>query len=163
MSLHAGYLKESRLTQMSNAEMVGGEGVSWVVGGGCVGEFLCLCWWVLFCIGSSTHWDIQINVAAFNFSLFLSLSFTLRLFNFPWSFFSVASVHPVDRCTIGALKLRNVYIIHITPQKVLIKLYVANGVGSRGLKMLPASQMSQRIDRERREPCWGFDSRVALI
>lgn len=51
MSLHAGYLKESRLTQMSNAEMVGGEEVAWVVvvvvvavlGGGCVGEFLCLC------------------------------------------------------------------------------------------------------------------------
>lgn len=125
--------------------------------------FLCLCWWVLFCIGGSTYWGIQINVAAFNFSLFLSLSFTPRLFNFPWSFFSVASVHPGDRCTIGALKLRNVYIIHITPQKVLIKLYVANGVGSRGLKVLPISQMSQRIDRERREPCWGFDSRMALI
>lgn len=103
------------------------------------------------------------NVAAFNFSLFLSLSFTLRLFNFPRSFFSVASVHPGDRCTIGALKLCNVYIIHITPQKVLIKLYVANGVGSRGLKVLPISQMSQRIDRERKKPRWRFDSRMALI
>lgn len=111
----------------------------------------------------AAHWGIQINVAAFNFSLFLSPSFTPRPFNFPWSFFSEASVHPGDRCTIGALKLRNVYIIHITPQKVVIKLYTANEVGSRGLKVLPISQMSQRIDRERKEPCWGFDSRTPLI
>lgn len=75
----------------------------------------------------------------------------------------MASAHPGDRCTIGALKLCNVYIIHITPQKVLIKLYVANGVGSHRLKVLPISQMSPRIDRERGEPCWGFDLKLALI
>lgn len=110
------------------------------------------------------HWRIQINVTAFNFSLFLSRSFfALGLFHFRWSFFSVASVHPRDRCTIGALKLRNVYIIHITPQKVLIKLYMANGVCSHRLKVLPISQMSQWIDRERRERCWGFDLTMALI
>lgn len=122
-------------------------------GGRWVGEFLACADDFYFAL-EVAHWRIQINVTAFNFSLFLSLSFTLGLFNFPWSFF-VASVHPGDRCTIGALKLRNVYIIHITPQKVLIKLYVANGVGSHRLKVLPVSQMSPRIDRERREHCWG--------
>lgn len=75
----------------------------------------------------------------------------------------MASVHPADRCTIGALKLYNVYIIHITPQKMLIKLYMANGVGSHRLKVLPISQLSQWIDTERRERCWGFDLKMALI
>lgn len=82
---------------------------------------------------------------------------------FTGPFFSSASVHPGDRCTIGALRLRNVYIIHITPQKVLIKLYMANGVGSHRLKVLPISQMSQWIDRERRVCYWGFDLKMALI
>ena len=61
----------------------------------------------------------------------------------------MASVHPGDRCTIGALKRSNVYIIHITPQKVLIKLYMANGVDSHRLEVFPTSQMSQRIDSEK--------------
>ena len=75
----------------------------------------------------------------------------------------MASVHPGDRCTIGTLKLCNVYIIHITSQKVLIKLYMANGVGSHRLKVLPISQMSQWIDKEGRVHCWGFDLKMALI
>lgn len=99
-------------------------------------------------------WHIQINATAFNFSLFLFallFFFTLRLFSLHWS----PPVHPRDGCTMGTLKLCNVYIIHITPQKVLIKLYTANGVGSHRLKVLPISQMSRRIDGERRESVAG--------
>lgn len=105
-------------------------------------------------------------MAAFNFSLFFYISlllYPLGFLIFTGPFFSAASVHPGDRCTIGALRLRNVYIIHITPQKVLIKLYMANGVGSHRLKVLPISQMSQWIDRERRVCYWGFDLKMALI
>lgn len=72
----------------------------------------------------------------------------------------MVSIHAEDRCTIGALKLYNVYIIHITPQKVLIKLYMANGGGSHRLKVLPISQMPQWIDGEHWWGVWfedGFD------
>lgn len=99
-------------------------------------------------------------------STFFTFSISLLLYPQAFQFslvLPVASVHPEDRCTIGALKLRNVYIIHITPQKVLIKLYTANGVDSRRLKVLPVSQMSQWIDRGRGERCRGFDLKMALI
>lgn len=42
---------------------------------------------------------------------------------------------------MGTLKPPNVYIIHMTPQKVLIKLYMASGVDSHRLRVLPVSQM----------------------
>lgn len=36
------------------------------------------------------------------------------------------AAHPKDRCAVCALKWNNVYIIHLAPQKVLIKLYMAH-------------------------------------
>jgi len=87
---------------------------------------------------------------AFNFIFFPSLS------SLPSGFliFTGPTAHPRDRyrCTMGTLKLCNVYIIHTALRKVLIKLYVANGgSGSHRLNVLPISQMSQWIDRERGE------------
>ena len=106
----------------------------------------------LVLITSVLHWKWHIDAfkwmcmpSTFHF-FYLCSFFTLRLFHFHRGFF-VVSVRTGDRCTVGSLKLCNVYIIHITPQKVLIKLYMANGVGSHRLKVLLISQMSLWIDR----------------
>lgn len=125
---------KSRLTQMSNKRKTD-----------CIGELN-----DDFCSALVVaHRCSQINVTAFNF-FFISCLFYPQAFSFSLVL-PVASVHPGDRCTIGALKLSNVYIIHIAPQKVLIKLYMANGVGSHKLNVLPISPMShtnwQRKDK----------------
>ena len=57
-----------------------------------------------------------------------SRSLCLRLFISTGPSLHLAPVRCEDRCTTGALQRSNVYIIHITPQKVLIKLYMANAV-----------------------------------
>lgn len=69
-------LKEE--TQISNTREM-----DCVAGGRWIGEFL-VCADDFYFALAVAHWRIQINVTAFNFSLFLSLSsFTLGLFNFP--------------------------------------------------------------------------------